>query len=233
MENQRLISKIRSKYILKHIFNHIEDKNTDLKLFSYSKCFQKKLDLDFSLCYKKYLEALNFDLKEYLFKYEEKYEKGIFEKEYDTFISTNNLNKEKFENILYDVINNQNIITDEEDNFINIDSPLLEMMTKTKDFDKYFTLYISQIIIDKFQLKDCYRAIISKLNNSNIKYSSIFFVFDDKTKLSYLKELNINFNNIKTLNLKYKGDKVFNEYKKDTIINSLNTFKNLKNLVLK
>ena len=233
MENQRLILKIQSKYILKHILNHIEDKNEDLKLFSYSKYFQKKLDLNLSLCYKKYLEALNFELKDYLFKYEEKYEKGIFEKEYNTFISINNLNKEKFEHILFDVINNQNIITNEKDNYINIDSPLLEMMTKTNDFNKYFTLYISQIIIDKFQLKECYRAIISKLNNSNTKYSSILYVFNDKIKLSYLNELNINFNNIKTLNLKYKGDKIFNEDKKDTIINSLNSFKNLKNLVLK
>ena len=46
MENQKMIHKIKSKYILKHILNYIEDKNFHINLFFHSKYFQTKLDIN-------------------------------------------------------------------------------------------------------------------------------------------------------------------------------------------
>ena len=45
MEDQNLIKKIKSTYILKNIFNYIKDNNFKLKLFIHSKLFQNKIDI--------------------------------------------------------------------------------------------------------------------------------------------------------------------------------------------
>ena len=45
MENLSILARINSNYILKDIFTFIRSKNFKLKLFVYSKYFQKKLDL--------------------------------------------------------------------------------------------------------------------------------------------------------------------------------------------
>ena len=108
MENQKLIHKINSKYILKHILNYIKDKNFQLKLFFYSKYFQTKLEINLLYCYKKYLDELGFDYNRYLYKKEDEYEKYILTKKFKNFILNNNLDKEKFEKILSEVIINQN-----------------------------------------------------------------------------------------------------------------------------
>ena len=200
-----MISQIKSKYIIKQIFNYIKDKNMELKLFSYSKYLQNRLSLKYYICYKKYLDEIKFDLNKYLYREEEKYnEKEILKKEYNILISKNNINKENFEKILYEVINHE-----KEKYFINIDSPLLEIISKINDFDKYFTLYISQKNIDKYKLKDKYRKIIEKLNYTNTKYSSIVYIFNKRTKLNYLNELNINCKKIRRLDLIYNNDGVF------------------------
>ena len=54
--------------------------------------------------------------------------------------------------------------------YINIDSPLFEILSKTKYFDKIYTIYISTKIIDEYKLKDDYIIRFKNLNNSNIKY---------------------------------------------------------------
>ena len=154
MENQKIIHKIKSKYILKHILNYIEDQNFQLKLFFHSKYFQIKLDINLLYCYKKYLDELSFDLNKYLYKEEDEYKKDILTKEFKNFILNNNLDKEKFIKILFEVIINQN--EEDEENYINIDSPLFEIITKKKDFSKLYAIYISQKNIDEYKLKDEY-----------------------------------------------------------------------------
>ena len=97
MENQEMIHEIKSKYILKHILNYIEDKNFQLKLF-----FHSKLEINLLSCYKKYLDELGFDFKRYLYKEEDEYEKDILKKQFKNFILNNNLDEEKFKKIIYD-----------------------------------------------------------------------------------------------------------------------------------
>ena len=186
-----MIHKIKSKYILKNILNYIENKNFQLKLFFHSKYFQTKLEINLLSCYKKYLDELGFDFKRYLYKEEDEYEKDILTKQFNDFILKNNLDKEKFNKILYEVIKNQN--DKDEEKYINIDSPLFEIISKIKDFGKLYTIYISQKNMDEYKLKDEYIKMFKKLNDSKIIYLSIFYIYNDNRKLEYLSKLNILF----------------------------------------
>ena len=204
MENPGLINKINSSYILKDIFNYIKDKNFKMKLFFYSKSFQNRLGI--KIDYKiKYLEKIGFNIDEYLDIDEDYYKKDILTHKYNKFLFENKLDKEKFQNILYEVLENKKYINEEitiikgSDKFINIESPLFEKISKIKNFGNNYTINISQKNIDKYNLKDFYANIFEKLNKSNINYSSIFYSFEEIKKIDYLKELNIDFNKIKRI----------------------------------
>ena len=43
MEGKRMINEIKSKYMLKHIYDYIQDELFPQKIFFHSKIFQKKL----------------------------------------------------------------------------------------------------------------------------------------------------------------------------------------------
>ena len=199
-----MISDIKSKYILKHALNYIPDRHYELKLFSYSKNLQNKYDISYSFCYEKYLNNLTFYLDRYLYEDEDEkeYKPALLIKEYDNFISKNKLNKNNLEKMIIEIINNKN---ESGEKIINIDSPLFDIFSKAQNFDKNCTICIIQRNIDKYKLKYKYSGIFNKLNDSNIKYSSIYYIFERKEKIDYLKELNINFNNIKKLHLQYNS----------------------------
>ena len=154
MENKGMIFEIKSKYILKHILKFIQNQHFELKLFFHSKYFQKRLEINYFYCYKKYLEDLDFDLDKYSYKLGERYKKDSLKKEFDNFISTNHLHKKTIKNIIYEVLNNQKETNEEK--YISLDSPLFEIISKTKVFDKNYTIYISQQHIDEYNLKNDY-----------------------------------------------------------------------------
>ena len=102
MENQGLINKIKSTYIIKDIFNYIQDINFHLKLFIYSKYFQNKLEI--RLIYReKYLDKIGFDINKYLHK-KKGLKKDYINKKYDNFLNEKKINKKEFENIIYDLL---------------------------------------------------------------------------------------------------------------------------------
>ena len=141
--------------MLMHIvYNFIQDKNFSHKLFFHSKKYQNKLEINYSYCYEKYLEDLNFKLNDFLYKDEDEYQKDILRKEYENFLRKNKLDKDIFEKVIYEIINNKN--EKDEEIYISIDSPLLEILSKTKVFDKIFTIFISQKNIDEYKYKDDY-----------------------------------------------------------------------------
>ena len=233
MEYKGMISEIKSKYILLHIYNFIKDRHFIQKLFIHSENYKNRLDINYSFCYEKYLDKLHFNLNDFLYKNEEEYEKDVLKKEYDYFLIKNDLNKVKFEKMLYEVINNNNERYEKDGKkYINIDSPIFEILSKTNVFDKIFTIYISQKNIDEYKLKNDYIKIFNKLNNSNIKYKSIYYIFNEKTKIDYLKEININFNNIRELEIIYNNEMIKNDYTNNSI-NIINLFKNLEQLILR
>ena len=218
MDNQGIINKIKSVYIIKNIFNFIKDSNFQLKLFKYSKFFQNKLNIKLVDYKGQYLEKLKFNLEPFLYAKEDKYNIDLLNNKYKNFLSKNKLNKEIFEDILYEVLENETIkdIDEEEVNNINknceekinINSPLFERISKTKKFEKNLSIYISSN-----RPKNDYITLFDKLNKSNIKYSSIFYdiYYNAMDEINYLKELNINYNNIKKLTLNIKYDNVIDD----------------------
>ena len=84
------------------------------------------------------------------------------------------INKKKFEEIIYEILENKQEKKDKKDEiFIDIDSPLFEIISKINNFGNNYTIYISQRNIDNS--KNEYITIFDKLNKSNIKYLSIFY----------------------------------------------------------
>ena len=69
--------------------------------------------------------------------------------------------KKKFKNILNEVINDKEELNKEK--YVNIDSPLFEIVIKIKDFDKIYKIYISQKYIDEYNLKDDYIMLFKKI----------------------------------------------------------------------
>ena len=100
---------------------------------------------------------------------------------YDKFISKNKLDRKKFENIIYEIINNEEeirIIKEDYEIKININSPLLEIISKTKNFENNYTIYIPQT-----ENNEEYINIFNQLNKNNTKYASIYYKFKDKSKI--------------------------------------------------
>ena len=233
MEDEGMIYEIKSKYILKHILNYIGDKNYPLKLFYNSNSFQKKLELNFSSFYKKCLNSIGFDIYEFLCKYEDNYQKGFLAYKYNEFILKKNFNKEQFGIFLLRVLNEENERNKELIvKYINIDSPLLGIVTKTKNFNKYYAIYISQKNIDDFKLKDDFIKIFNQLNNLNIIYS-IYYIFDDIMKLDYLTNLNINCNIVQKIILEYKRNIFYSNNYSKIVANVFDAFQNLECLHLR
>ena len=175
---KNIINNIKSKHILNYIFKYIEDKNFQDKLFLYSKKLQKKFDIKLIGLKENYLKKLEFD--KYLYIDSTLFEKDFLKTEYNRFL------KEK------KVKDNEKLI--------NIESPLFEVLSKTRNFGKIFTIYISQKIIDKHKLKHEYKKFFDKLNKLNIEYESIFYDYKDNNN-NYLKDIKINFNRIKRLTI--------------------------------
>ena len=204
------ICNIKSLYILKDIFNYITDKQFADKLFLYSKKFQNKLDLKLIELKEKYLKKIDFNLDKYLYAHPKLFHKDYLTNQYNIFLEQNNLNKDKFEKIIYDIYEYKNIkdLNEEDinnaenyDKLIDIDSPLFNLLSKTKNFEKKFTVYLSQNNIDEYNLKYYYAQVFKNLNKLKIKYSSISYILDDITKLNYLNKINIDFNKIERINL--------------------------------
>ena len=138
--------------------------------------------------------------------HKEKDERDNLIKKYDNFSLENKFNKKEFENIIIDVIKSkidkeENNIKRDSEILIDIESPLFEIISKTKGLENNYAIYISQKNIDKNKLKDDYKIYLDNLNRINIKYLSIYYIFYDKNKINYFKELNIDANKIKRITL--------------------------------
>ena len=197
------ITKIKSSYIIKNIFNFIKDKNFKVKLFLYTKNkdLHNNLEIDFNDLKEKYLRKIGFYFNEYFHKTPKSFSKILLNEKYNNFFNKKNYTKEKIENIIYDIFKNKEIKDIDEEILIDIDSPLFKVISKIKIFEKQFSIFL-----DEYKLKD--ENIIeffNDLNKSNINYSSIFFNLDDCNKINNLKELNIDFNKIKrfTINIEH------------------------------
>jgi len=190
----------------------------------------------------KFIKEIGFDYNEYLYIEPELFEKSCLKLKYDNFLKEKNIYKEKLEKIIYDIFENKEIKSLEEEDIdkiennceklINIDSPLFKIISETKNFYKIFTIHISQKIIDKYNLKDEYIKFFDNNNNLNINYTSIYFLLDNINKINYLKEMNVDFNKIKRLTLKIEenyNERNENQKNNKVFFESLFSFNNIEN----
>jgi len=207
-DEEELFSKLNSKYILNYISSYVIDNNFKEKLFLYSKKFQQKFDIGLLGLKENYLKKLKFNTCLYIGP--RKYKEDILSAKYINFLQKNKLNQEKFEKMLYDIYENKEVKDINEEDIdkikeneilINYESPLFNMLLKTKNFGKIFTIHFSQDVIARFMYEEKYRNLFEKLNQMNINYTSICYNLENITKINYLKEFNLDFKKIKKLKI--------------------------------
>ena len=221
MENNSILTKIESIYVLKSIFEYLKKEKT-LNLFVYSSFFQKKLDLKLSDYQSKYINRLGINYDKYLFDsspnidlaqmleddlLKVKIDRNIFILHMINYYQEliNKINNCKNE----DILNKYKII--------DINSPFFGILSNTNLLEQFFTIHIKINLIEENNLINDYILAFKKLKNSNKKYSSIKIIYKDTRISDYINKFNININFIKRLEIIEDSD-------------YLNYFKNYDNL---
>ena len=175
MKKNKILEKLKPLSFIKSIFNYVKDDNFKLKLFTYSKFFQKKLNIQLIDYQEKYINRFGINLNDYLaFKsnYKEnelkkKLEDKLIKKNIDiNYNDIQNLSIKHFEKQFqeYKDKNYKNKI------MIDIYSPFFGSLSKNEIFEN-FTIKINIKDIEQFNLKNDYITIFDKLNKSKSNYS--------------------------------------------------------------
>ena len=194
---------IKSKYIyeLISLYSH---EDYIYNLITYSKSIQKKLNLDLNAYKRKYfLKRINkyfYDYDNILCSTKSSDKINISSKELE-------LLREFYKNYFFEIIKELNPY--EFSKYIDFCCPFFDVLLKTVNFEKYFTILIRMQYIHKNNLIDYYREYFEKINKLNIKYS-LEFTYCNIGDLKYLKEFKINFTQIKKLNIR-KDEEGINE----------------------
>ena len=260
--NNKLLKKISSKYILIKILNYIQDDMFKYKLFVHSKLFQEKLGIKIYDYQEIYINKKEINLFDYWKLDYNKYDEDIIKKLRENLLYTHASNKIIKPYLLYYInkYNNKLILEFNENKIIiNIFSKLLKTFSNLNIFDKIFTILIHKK--KEYKINDIKKSI-DYFNDNKLKYPSIIYQYKNTEHISYLKNINIDFKQIKKLTIKQKFEcnkkncdhffntllLCFNEnynnlifldiqirtcHIKSDLINKLNDFKNLETLKLK
>ena len=239
MNSNNYLQKILSKYIFQVIFDYIKDDKIVLKLVCFSKSFQDKLDLSIFDYQKIYFQNIGFNINKYFSNFSKDSEfknnnKEILRKKFVADLLKYKIDINDINNYALNYFLNVN----EEETFgdykyIDIYSPFFDIITKAKIFEKNFIIPISTELIENYKLKNDYIIAFKKLNELKIKYSALTIVYKKGKDIDYLKEFNINFSEIKNLDIlqNIKGNN--NDYFLKTLFSFKNINNNLKQLELK
>lgn len=213
MEKESFIIKIKSKYIIQYIFSFIADKNFLLKLIVYSKLSKKKMNIQLEdyqiifmsniikwkdyLIYEEYGDNFNKNkLKEKLIndisKQNIKYDENIMIKSFIYYIKNNpkKINKK-----------NKNSRRNKDYGYIDFFSPFFDSLSKSKNFNEFFTILISIYEINRYDLLQYYYDKFNELNDLNINYESLRFEYENGYYVDFLKYIPINYKQLKKLEL--------------------------------
>ena len=113
------------------------------------------------------------------------------------------------ESFIYYIKNNQKKINkknkhsrrNQDYGYIVFFSPFFDSLSKSEDFNKFFTILISIYKINRYDLAQYYYGKFYNLNNLNIKYSSLRFEYENGDYVDYLEDIPINYSQIKKLEL--------------------------------
>ena len=235
IDNNCKLENIISKYIIENIFSFINEPNYIYKLINYSKRFQKKLNINL-LNYKEiyFNERVNYD------------EYNYYKDRFHDYVNSKELLTEKYKKDILDYqINGKNIkifILNYYKNYIKnknnclykfskniiLDSPFLEVLSKSDIFGQLFNIVIhtGRYIKEEEELKNISK--FKELNKYNSQYSSITFDYFCKSNINLIKDLDINYKQLKKLIIKY--DVSLNE-NCEILMNNLFSCDILNNLV--
>jgi len=210
IDNNCKLENIISKYIIDKIFSFINEPNYIYKLINYSKRFQKKLNINL-LNYKEiyFNERVNYD--EYIY----------YEARFHDYVNSKELLTEKYKKDILDYqINEKNIkifILNYYKNYIKnknnclykfskniiLGSPFLEVLSKSDIFGQLFNIvyHTGHYIKEEEELKNISK--FKELNKYNSQYSSIIFDYFCENNINLIKDLDINYKQLKKLIIKY------------------------------
>ena len=97
---------------------------------------------------------------------------------------------------------------------IEIFSPFLDFSSKSEIFKEIFTIIIPVNLITSSDYQNDYLQYFKKLEESNINYFSIRFLFNNTNNIKFFKKLNINYNKIKRFFIlqQYSSKESINDY---------------------
>ena len=243
MELKKILKKINSTYIIENIFTFIKDKNYKLKLFNFSKFFQKKFNLDLFNYQEIYFKKYNLNLNEFL-NLNSFYlgKRTLLKDNFNNILTENNIDLNLIKSYIINYykykseeeIKNENNLIFNSKLLIDISSPFFDFLLNTDIFEKYFIISIPINYFKEYNLKDEYISFFNYLNSINAKYSSLKIDFKINEDVDIIKELKINFEQIKDLNILKIGrdnNYIYNYFFSNLF--SINSFgKNIKNLYI-
>ena len=209
MESNSPFAKIKSQYIVQTIFDFIMDKNFKYKFINYSKFFQKKFKIDKEFYKEIYLKELDINLNNIFIKYkvhsDKCYNKQKLKNNFENYLSTYKIDLDIFKKYILNFSNykrefENNVITKD----IDIYFPFFDDLSQTNFFDKFF-VPINVEVIESNNILNDYIMTFQKLNKCNLKYPGLKFIYKDGKDINYLKELQLNINSIKKLEIENYG----------------------------
>ena len=239
MKKNGLIKKIKSKYIIKNIFEYIKNDELKFKLFFYSKEFQDKVDINQILYFEKFLDKKKFCAFKYFSYMHEYYAEETNEmpnkKELKNYFKNDlikyNISLDIFYLYLYYLFTKTRKYPN---SFIDIFSPYFKILLY--NFPYIFSFLFIPItieLIEKQDLKNDFLDAFNEMKKSEIEQISIFFFFNKTKDIDFLKTLATDFK-IKSLIIKENEklgidkDNNFNIFFKELFtFNIINTLKKL------
>lgn len=209
------LKNINSKFILENIFDFINDKNFQHKLFSYSKYFQKICDIKLFDYKERYYNKLGVKFDSY-FCLQDKANKNLLHDKLKLYLKEKNICFDSLKLYLTEYYKNysSNYKGDDKSKIsIDIYSPFFSALSETECFE-LFIILIELDKIEKYNLNKDYKKAFENLQ----KPFSIKINFRNEKDVSLLKDFKINFGLIQELNMLNIGN--------EKNINYENLFKN-------
>ena len=230
MENQSLLLKIKSKYIIEILSSYINREDFIFELIKHSKSLQKKLEIDLIDYKYKYLEK-RINIRNYLYEFnliKDLSSNSFYKDKYDIkslleiilFYFTKKF-KQKINSEVFDY-----------NNLIDLDfnNPVFKLILIVNIFDN-ININIDLEEVKNNNLKSEINSNFQKMNKLNSKYTSLYFEFKDMNDINYIKDFKIEFNKIKRLSFRERYND--NEYNNiDIYFNTLISFDNIMNSLI-
>ena len=227
MEKKKFLSKIKSSLVLIAITNYIKDIKFLMKLFNFSKYFQKKIGLNLFDYQEKYYFKSGININKYLTLNDNErnnnFSKDILYKKLEDDLIKYKIDKNVFETFIqnYFIKYKKNIFKENNDELkiysnnlrkIDIFSPFFDLLEKNNLFEQIFYIPISINEMEKYTIYSDYISAFNKLNNLNTNYEGISFNYRSSDDINLLKDLKIKCSQLKMLLIRQEFQGLNNDY---------------------